>query len=218
MEEIETNKTIGYIRVSSIQQNYESQEADLLRWANKEEIHIKLVSEKISSHKKLYEREIVKTIESLRAGDTLVVTEMTRIGRNIQEILSIIQLIKEAGARLVLVRNNITVDAGSTDIASKIFLTVIALMAEVERDLISERTQSAMNGLKQKVLNGEIRPDGTPYKLGRPRGAGKSRLDGKGDIIAELTKLGLSEVKIARNLGVSRMALRNWKEKHTGRD
>ena len=129
----------------------------------------------------------------LQRGDRLVVSELSRLGRSLGQIVTILDALTKAGVAFVALKENIRVK-GKRDIQTKVMTT---LFAEVERDLISERTRE---GLARARSSGR--------KLGRPKGSlGVSRLDGKEDELRRFLKLGVSKTAIAKITGVSRTAL-----------
>ena len=129
----------------------------------------------------------------LQRGDRLVVSELSRLGRSLGQIVTILDALTKAGVAFVALKENIRVK-GKRDIQTKVMTT---LFAEVERDLISERTRE---GLARARSSGR--------ELGRPKGSlGVSRLDGKEDELRRFLKLGVSKTAIAKITGVSRTAL-----------
>ena len=126
----------------------------------------------------------------------LVVSELSRLGRSLGQVVTILDALAKAGVAFVALKENIRVE-GKRDIQTKVMTTLFALFAEVERDLISERTRE---GLARARSSGR--------KLGRPKGSlSVSRLDGKEDEIRRFLKLGVSKTAIAKLTGVSRTAL-----------
>ena len=144
-------------------------------------------------------RRLDKLISGLQRGDRLVVTELSRLGRSLGQIVAILDALSKAGVASVALKENIRVE-GKQDIQTKVMTTLFALFAlfaEVERDLISDRTRE---GLAKARVSG--------CKLGRPKGSlGVSRLDGKQDQIRHFLQLGVSITSIAKITGVSRTAL-----------
>ena len=119
-------------------------------------------------------------------------------GREPQDlpVVAVLDALAKAGVAFVALKENIRVE-GKRDIQTKVMTTLFALFAEVERDLISERTRE---GLAKARASGR--------KLGRPKGSlGVSRLDGKEDEIQRFLELGVSKTAIAKLTGVSRTAL-----------
>ena len=135
----------------------------------------------------------------LDPGDRLVVSELSRLGRSLGEVVALLDAIAKASVAFVAVKENIRFE-GHQDLRTKVMTTLFALFAEVERDLISERTRE---GLAKARAAGK--------KLGRPKGSlGVSRLDGREDEIRHFLKLGVSKSSIAKITGVTRPTLYNF--------
>ena len=132
----------------------------------------------------------------LQAGRQLVVTELSRLGRSLGQIVAILDALAKEPVSFIAIKENIRVE-GKQDIQTKVMTTLFALFAELERDLISERTREGL-----------ARARSTGKKLGRPKGSlGVSRLDGKEDEIRRFLRLGVSKSAIAKITGVSRQTL-----------
>ena len=130
----------------------------------------------------------------LQRGDRLIVSALSRLGRSLGQIVAILDALAKAGVAFVAMKENIRIE-GKRDIQTKVMSTLFALFAEVERDLISERTREGL-----------ARASGR--KLGRPKGSlGVSRLNGKEDDILRFLELGVSKTAIAKLTGVSRTTL-----------
>ena len=141
-------------------------------------------------------RRLDELMHILQRGDRLVVSELSRLGRSLGQIVAILDALATADVAFVALKEHIRVE-GTRDIQTKVLTTLFALFAEVERDLISERTRE---GLARARASGK--------KLGRPKGAlGVSRLDGKEDDIRRFLELGVSKTAIAKITGVSRTPL-----------
>jgi len=124
----------------------------------------------------------------------LIVSELSRIGRSLGQIINIVDYLVKEKIKFQTIKENITINPGKHDIQTKVMITMFGLFAEIERDLISERTKSGLQAAREK---GKI--------LGRPKGVlGKSILDGKEAEISEYLKKGVSKSSIAKILGVSR--------------
>lgn len=96
-------KTIGYIRISTDKQDAQKQEHLLLRYAQQHDLHIdRFVSVEMSSRKSTRERRIDDLLHELTAGDTLVVAELSRLGRNMFEVIEIINQLGQRGAEIFL--------------------------------------------------------------------------------------------------------------------
>jgi len=173
--------TVCYMRVSTGEQTTESQELVLRRYASANELKIDdVISETISSRKE--ERLIYKLIDSLTPSSTLLVTKLDRLGRGTYDVLNIIESIKAKNIKLIVVEDNIIVDADNTSAIAKMTLTILSAFSQLERDFISERTKSSLNALKAKGV-----------KLGRQKGA----------IVASKYDAHLEDIKAQRKLGVS---------------
>ena len=190
-------RTIAYIRVSSDTQDVDKQRLEILDYANRCGIKVdEFISIEISSRKTAKERRIEELMEKLTAGDTLIVSELSRIGRSIAEVIGLVNGLVERKIRLVAIKQNLNIK-DNHDMTSKVIVTVFSLLAELERDLISSRTKAALAALK----NGG-------KQLGRPKGKlSKSRLDGQEEKIKGLLVKKVSKAAIARILGVHRGTL-----------
>jgi len=174
-------KTIGYIRVSTDKQDADSQRHLLLEYAHAHKLLIdEWVAVEISSRKNTKERRIDELLARLEKRDTLMVAELSRLGRNMLETLNIIHALVENGVRLVFVRQP---ELSTTGPHTKLLLAIYSYFAESERDFISLRTKS---GLAAARASGK--------QLGRPKGArSKHRiLDSYQTQIADCLKMGLN--------------------------
>ena len=173
-----------------------SQRLAILEYARKHDLHIDDFIEAASGQASEKRRRLDELTNALRPGDRLVVSELSRLGRSLGQVVNVLDALAKAGVAFVALKENIRVE-GKRDIQTKVMTTLFALFAEVERDLISERTRE---GLARARSSGR--------KLGRPKGSlGVSRLDGKEDEIRRFLELGVSKTAIAKLTGVSRTAL-----------
>ena len=135
----------------------------------------------------------------LQPTDVLLVSELSRLGRSVGQIISIVEKLIVKSVRLVAIKEGIDL-AGAADLQTKVMITLFSLFAEIERDLISERTKEGVMAARAK---GKI--------LGRPKGVlGKSRLDGKEEEIKLLLQKRGSKSAIARILEVPDPTLRHF--------
>ncbi|MDD2463141.1 MAG: recombinase family protein [Desulfobulbus sp.] len=186
------NQVVGYARVSTIKQDLKNQRYEILNYGSKNDLQItSWVEAKVSSRKTTKERLIDTLLANLKDGDTLIVAELSRLGRSVGQIAIIANTLIESGVKLICIKEGMKLD-GSPDIQTKVMLTMFSLFAEIERDLISERTKS---GLAKARAEGRL--------LGRPKGLGKSTLDGKEEEIKELLRKGVSKASIAKIYEVS---------------
>ncbi len=180
-------QVFGYARVSTKDQELKNQKYEILNYAANNDLNVtNWIEIKVSSRKSTKVRMIDTLLEQLADGDVLIVAELSRLGRSVGQISMIVNSLVETGVQLICIKENIKLN-GSPDIQSKVMVTMFSLFAEIERDLISERTKA---GLARAKAEGKL--------IGRPKGLGKSRLDGKEDEIKELVKKGVSKASIAK--------------------
>lgn len=195
-------KIIAYIRVSKDTQDCNSQKLAILDFAHKGGLKIDSFLEiQISSRKTPLERKI-DVLLNLGAGDLLIVSEMSRLGRSVGEVVTTIDRIVATGIEFIAIKENIKIK-DKQDLNTKVMITMFSLFAEVERELNSLRTKEALASLKA-----------AGQKLGRPKGTlGKSKLDGKDAEIKKLMKLNVSKTSISKILEVDRSTLQNYVDK-----
>ncbi|MCA9916549.1 MAG: recombinase family protein [Anaerolineales bacterium] len=176
---------IGYIRISSDKQDLQKQEHLLLKYAQQHDLKINdFINIEISSRKGTKERRIDELLGRLNEGDILLVAELSRLGRNMFEVINIINQLSENGVEVVFVRQP---ELSTTGPHRKLLLAIYSYFAEAERDFISMRTKQ---GLAAARASGK--------KLGRPKGSrDKERaLDPYREKIKEYLQLGLSLSRI----------------------
>jgi len=194
-------KVIGYLRVSTQDQDLDKNKADILAFANERRIGpVDWVEEKISGTKDWRKRELGQMVASLDKGDWLITPEFSRLARSTLQILEILAELKKKGVHVYVLKGAQHIN---DSIESKVFLTMMALFSEIERDLISARTKEALKARKAAGV-----------KLGRPKGAGKSKLDQYRPEIEALLKTGSPLVYLAKRYKVARSTLHKWLKKH----
>ena len=191
---------IAYLRVSSSKQDAASQRLAVLDFAQREGLHIdEFMQVEISTRKSAQKKELDSIISKLQEGDLLLVSELSRIGRSIANIIMTIDSLIKQGIQFTAIKENIRI-TGTQDMQSKMLVAMFGLLAELERDLISQRTKE---GLKNARAKGK--------QIGRPKGTkGKSKLDGKEGEIADYLDKGVTRANIARILGVTRPTLNSF--------
>ena len=136
---------------------------------------------------------------TLQPGDWLLVSELSRLGRSLGQVTQIVETLVRRKIRFIAIKEAIEFD-GKQDLRTKVMIALFGLFAEVERDLISERTKEGLAAARAK---GRL--------LGRPKGAlGKSKLDGKEEEIRILLQKQVSKASIAKIVGVSRTAMHHF--------
>jgi DNA invertase Pin-like site-specific DNA recombinase len=139
-------------------------------------------------------------LDNLEPGDRLIVSELSRLGRSTGEVIQLVKDLTERKIEFIAIKQGLRIDArNGHDMTTKVMITIFSLLAELERDLISERTKMAL-----------ARAKASGKKLGRPKGRGKSKLDGKEAEIKELLDKGVTKSNIAKILGVNWGTLDNF--------
>lgn len=152
----------AYIRVSTEMQSYEGQRYEIDQWSLRRGWEIgRWVEEKVSGTQRLEKRTLGRLLRQMRPGDTLVCTELSRLGRNMMMVMSILNTCSQKGIQIRSIKDNFEL---SDSLNSKIIAFAFSLAAEIERNLISQRTREALTA---KKLSG--------VKLGRPAGKSKER-------------------------------------------
>lgn len=193
--------TIAYIRVSTIDQDTEKNKAEILALANEKNFgKVEFVEEKASGVKSWKERKIKSVIDRLGNGDRLIVPELSRLGRSMLEIMEILAIAKEKDISIYAIKGGWELNG---TIQSKVMAMAFSIASEIERDLISKRTQEALQAKKAQGI-----------KLGRPKGPGKSKLDQYKDEIVALLRNGSSKVFVAKKYGTTKGNLYNWIKKN----
>ena len=145
-------------------------------------------------------RKIAEVIDSMSAGDNLIVSELSRLGRSMLECMEILSIATQREIHIYAIKGNWQLDGS---IQSKIIAMAFSMASEIERDLISQRTKEALAARKRA---------GKP--LGRPRGPGKSKLDKHRPEIEALLANGSTQKFIAERFGTSEVNLSRWLKKH----
>ena len=193
--------TYGYIRVSTDKQDLTNQKHEILAYANNEEMsNVNFIEETISSRVKFEKRDISNLILKMQEGDILLVTELSRIGRSTMEVMSIFKMLIERGVKTHIIKSNFKIGADEDKITSAVLIFAFGLAAELERELISQRTKSA---LAKKKSEGMV--------LGRKKGQKvKSKLDGKEESIKGLLEKKVSVASIAKIHNVGRTTMTSF--------
>ncbi len=178
----------GYCRISTEHQVVSNQKHGIQAFADENNIQIsKWVEETISSRKPLNERKLGKLLKKLKKGDILIATELSRLGRNLLEVMGILQNCLEKECQIWTLKENYRLGA---DIQSKVLAFAFSLASEIERQLISDRTRESLKRVKAEGKH-----------IGRPRGSTYRKLAKKHNKIKELLDKHVSKAEIARLLG-----------------
>lgn len=186
----------GYIRVSSDKQTVENQRFEIIKFADNNSLVIDgWIEETISGTTQYDKRQLGKLLEKVKKDDMIICSELSRLGRNLFMIMEILNHCMQRECRVWTIKDNYRL---GDDIQSKVLAFAFGLSAEIERNLISQRTKEA---LARKKAEGVI--------LGRPKGrkSSKVKLSGKEEVITELLIQGVPKITIAKIFKVNRNTL-----------
>lgn len=189
----------GYIRVSTDKQTVENQRYEINQFCERNVVVVdKWLEETISGSKKLEERKLGKLLKKMKKDDVLVCSELSRLGRNLLMIMGILNECMNRDIQVWTIKDNYRL---GSDISSKVLAFAFGLSAEIERNLISQRTKEA---LARKKAEGVI--------LGRPKGrkSKKTKLTGQEKKIKDLLDRKVSYSAIGRILGVHRLTVSSF--------
>lgn len=191
--------TLAYIRVSTQLQTGESQKYEIEKFCKTKNINVgKWIEESVSGTIPWENRRLGKAVRKLGRGDLIICTELSRLGRNMLMIMSLLNYCSSKGISIHTIKDNFDL---SDNINSKIIAFAFSLAAEIERNLISQRTKEA---LAAKKLMG--------IKLGRPNGSSPKRMtynDNRHEIVEKLRN-GESLSSVAKHFGMHRNTLRRF--------
>lgn len=194
-------QTIAYLRVSTTDQDIEKNKFDILQLANEKKLgQVDWVDETISGRVSWKKRKIADVIKQLQAGDALIVSELSRLGRSMMECMEILSIASEKKINVYAIKGNWQLDGS---LQSKVMAMVFSMVSEIERDFISSRTKEALAAKKRAGM-----------KLGRPKGSGKSKLDPYKPEIEALLANGSTQKFIAKRYGTTEANLSRWIKKH----
>jgi DNA invertase Pin-like site-specific DNA recombinase len=189
--------TIAYLRVSKDSQDVKNQRLAILEFARQEHRDIgEFMEPHVSSQRSPRERQLDVLLARLEPGDTLMVSELSRMGRSVGEIIITVDTLVKKRIRLIAIKEGIRLER-QQNLQTKVMVTLFGLFAEIERELISMRTKEALAAARA-----------AGKRLGRPKGhLGRSKLNGKEDDIRKLLDLRVSKASIAKITGVDRSTL-----------
>ena len=192
----------SYIRVSTDKQTVENQRFEIDNYCKERNLIVgSWIEETISGTKKIDERKLGKLLSKVKKDDIIICAELSRLGRNMFMIMSILNYCMENEIKVWTIKDGYKL---GDDLTSKVLAFAFGLSAEIERNLISQRTKEA---LARKKVEG--------VQLGRPKGRKSSyyKLTGKEKIIRDLMMKGLSKSQIAKILNVHRNTLSSYIKK-----
>lgn len=191
--------TYGYIRVSTDKQTTQNQRFEIQQYCAAQNLPVTgWIQETISGTKAYDKRALGRLLRKVKEGDLIICTELSRLGRNLFMIMEILNHCMTKGCRVVTIKEGYNL---GENIEAKVLAFAFALSAEIERQLISQRTTEA---LRRKKAEG--------VKLGRPKGSAPAvqKLEAESQTIQQLLTAGTPKAEIARRYHVSRKTLYNW--------
>jgi DNA invertase Pin-like site-specific DNA recombinase len=191
----------GYIRVSTDKQTVKNQRFEINKFCKRQDIQIdEWIEETISGTKEVEKRRLGKLLKRLQKNDILICSELSRLGRSLFMIMDVLSACMKKEIQLWTIKDNYRL---GSDISSKVLAFAFGLSAEIERNLISQRTKEALARAKAEGKH-----------IGRIRGSKNKRnkLTGKEDKIQQLFNKGYSKTKVAKTLKVHRVTLYRFME------
>lgn len=187
----------GYVRTSTNKQDEENQRHAILSYVHDKDMgKVTFTREQVSGKKSWKERGIKKIIDHLQTGDTLIISELSRLGRSMMDIMEILAELLRKEVKVYAIKGNYEL---ADNIQSKVIAFAFSIASEIERDLISQRTTEA---LARKKAEGKT--------LGRPVGRRSSKLEAHEAEIKELIAKKVTKANIAKIVGISRQGLNDY--------
>ncbi len=189
----------GYIRVSTDKQTTDNQRFEILKYADEKKLSIDAwIEETVSSTRRLSDRKLGTLLTRMQKNDILIVSELSRLGRSLMEVMSILHTLMEKNVKVFTTKERYEL---GNNINSNVLAFAFSLSAEIERSMISSRTKEA---LARKKSEGK--------RLGRPKGrlSTVTKLTGKDELIREYLEKKIPHTVIARLLNVNRLTVRNY--------
>jgi len=195
---VPVSRTVGYLPVSTVDPDIEKLRAALLEYADRNDLgRVTFVEEKVSGMKSWKKRKLAQIVNDMKPGDRLVVSELSRLGRSLVEVLQVLNGLAAKHVDVYSVKEAFRLRG--TDTQSYAMRMLLGLFAGIEHDLIVARTKE---GLAAARLKGS--------RLGRPKGPGKSKLDPHKDEIVALIKSGSRKSYIAKRYNCTDANLLYW--------
>jgi DNA invertase Pin-like site-specific DNA recombinase len=193
----EAMPTLAYLRVSKHTQDVNHQRLAIPKFARRERLTVdEFIAVEVSSRRSAKSRKADVLLMQLAPGDTLIVSDLSRLGCSVGEIITTIDTLVKRQIRLLAIKEDIRLNGGPA-LQMRVMVRMFSLFAEIERELISLRTKEALAAARA-----------AGKRLNRPRGTrGRPKLDGKETQIKELLGLHVSKASIAKITGLDRATL-----------
>jgi len=189
----------GYIRISTDKQTVENQRYEIDCFCKRNELSVdKWVSETISGTRSIYDRKLGKLIQTMKKDDILVCSELSRLGRSLLMIMGVLNECMNRQIQVWTIKDNYRL---GNDINCKVLAFAFGLSAEIERELISQRTKEALARMRSE---GKV--------LGRPKGKESKNtiLTGRENEIKDLFDKKMSILAVSKILGVHRQTVKRF--------
>ena len=182
------SQILAYLRTSTDKQDLDGQRLQILDYARIHQLEITdFIAINMSSRRSQHDRRMDELLARLNPGDTLLVTELSRLGRSTGQVISLIDDLLAQAICIIVIKQNLTLDRHRDDMQSLTMVTMLSLFAEMERMMISQRTREALATKKAQGI-----------QLGKPKGTIQASMyDPDRDRIVELLALGLSIRRIS---------------------
>ncbi len=182
----------GYLRVSTDKQDCDNQKIGVEALAEKLGVPIEswIVDDGVSGTKEPQKRKLGKLLRKIKTGDVIICSELSRLGRKLFMVISILEHCMKIGAKVLTVKDGYEL---GDNVQSKVLAFAFGLVAELEREMISKRTKEAL--ARQKAQG---------KRLGRPNGSRnkKHALDGKEELLSRLLRQKTPKQEIAKKLNI----------------
>jgi len=193
----------GYIRKSTEKQSFEHMEYEINTYTAKHNMKVDAwIEETVSSRKPLNKRKLGAILNEIKSGDILICSELSRISRSVPETFSILQICLNKNCQVIAIKENYHL---GNDLQSQVLAFAFGLAAQIERDLISQRTKCSLASKKEQGI-----------KLGRPIGAASKKLKLAKNLnrIKDLLAKGISKNQISKIMKVQYMTLSRFIERY----
>jgi DNA invertase Pin-like site-specific DNA recombinase len=198
----------AYVRISTSKQETDNQRFCIEKFLEDNHLMttaINFVEDTVSGKVPWEKRKLKSILDNVVDGDIIIVSELSRLGRSMLEVMEILSIVMKKGVRLYAIKGNYQL---GNDIQSKVLAFAFSLSGEIERELISSRTKEALALRREQGQH-----------LGMPLGSrkrSKITLGGQGDLVKSKMDKGISKTKIAKELGVSRGTLQRYLARRKG--
>lgn len=194
------DKTIAYLRVSTDEQDLENQRLEITKYAHRKQLQIDdWIHVEISSRKNTKVRRIDELFKLMKRGDRLIVSELSRLARSIREAHAIIEDMIKKKVEVHLIKQNIV--ARENDMNTTVLINAFAMAAQIERDLISQRTKNGMALAKKngkQIGNPNLKADNA-IRIQRAN----AFAEGLRGVVTALVNNGLTQMEIVEELNKS---------------